>query len=397
MNRSFDLKRKIVEEKGRLAEVKQVVKILHAGDFHLDAVRSSLKNPKLAARSREELRSTFLRTVETALSNGINVVLLAGDVFDGESASRSTVKLVKEAILKAPNIQFFIAPGNHDPLVQNSPYLIEGWPSNVHIFVGSVEKFDLPQFNLCVWGSGFTQGQQWGKKLADFKVDDKSKINIMVLHGEMTAEGGVTPYGPVTIGEIARSGLDYLALGHIHTASQLQKSGDTFYAYCGCPEGQGFDETGEKGVLIGTIEKGSAQLQFLPMAKRRYEIINVDLQGIVTTAQAGTRIREVAGELLSQHFIRAVLCGEVSAEISLPPSLIEKELEDAFYIELLDETTLSKDLDSLASEQSLQGIFVAKLLKRIKEAGNDTHARKTAELALKLGLAAMADEEVQVW
>jgi DNA repair exonuclease SbcCD nuclease subunit len=219
----------------------------------------------------------------------------------------------------------------------------------------------------------------------------------MVLHGELSAQGGVTPYGPVTAVDIAQSGLDYVALGHIHKACLPQKAGNCFYAYSGCPQGQGFDETGEKGVLVGTVEKGNVNLSLVPTAKRRYEIVKVDVGGASTCAQAAQKVRCAAGDLLSQHLVRAVLCGEVPAWVTLTPSLIEKELDDAFYIELEDKTTLAKDFESLAREQSLQGLFVAKLLRKIEEAGDDANARRTAELALRMGLAAMAGEEVQAW
>ena len=48
---------------------------------------------------------------------------------------------------------------------------------------------------------------------------------------------GTTP--PISKASIAGSGLDYLALGHIHQCSGLQREGNTFWAYPGCPRGPG--------------------------------------------------------------------------------------------------------------------------------------------------------------
>ena len=70
----------------------------------------------------------------------------------------------------------------------------------------------------------------------------------MALHGDALNAG--SPYNAVTREQIAASGLCYLALGHIHEKSGLQRAGETFYAWPGCPMGRGFDELGQKLSLI---------------------------------------------------------------------------------------------------------------------------------------------------
>ena len=44
--------------------------------------------------------------------------------------------------------------------------------------------------------------------------------------------------------------MDYIALGHIHKFSGIKRIGNTYYAYSGCPEGRGFDEEGDKGIIF---------------------------------------------------------------------------------------------------------------------------------------------------
>ena len=54
--------------------------------------------------------------------------------------------------------------------------------------------------------------------------------------------------------------------------------GGTVCAWPGCPEGRGFDELGEKGFYSGTIDdSGKVSLTFVPFARRRYEILTVDV------------------------------------------------------------------------------------------------------------------------
>ncbi len=81
---------------------------------------------------------------------------------------------------------------------------------------------------------------------------------------------GKGDYAPISKASIAGSGLDYLALGHIHQYSGLQREGDTYWAYPGCPEGRGFDEPGDKGVLWVEADAGEFTAEFSPCARRRY-------------------------------------------------------------------------------------------------------------------------------
>ena len=76
----------------------------------------------------------------------------------------------------------------------------------------------------------------------------------MCLHGEVGVPG--SRYDPISEAELARSGMAYIALGHAHAFSGLRRAGDSFYAWPGCPEGRGFDETGDKGVIVADVRAG---------------------------------------------------------------------------------------------------------------------------------------------
>ncbi len=71
-------------------------------------------------------------------------------------------------------------------------------------------------------------------------------------------------YGPISQQDLAASGLAYAALGHIHQYSGLQRAGRTVWAYPGCPEGRGVDETGDKDVLLLHAQPGQVTGEFVP-------------------------------------------------------------------------------------------------------------------------------------
>lgn len=143
------------------------------------------------------------------------------------------------------------------------------WPGNVHLLPAGAGAVRLPELGCTVWGAAFCAPRQSASPLRGFHAPAEG-VQLAVLHGEVAAQGD---YGPISEEDIAASGLDYLALGHVHQYSGLRRAGETFWAYPGCPEGRGFDELGEKGVLWLEVEKGRTEAEFVPLCRRRYQIL----------------------------------------------------------------------------------------------------------------------------
>ena len=240
-----------------------MLKLIHGADFHLDAPFAAL-SPEKARQRREEQRQLLTRLADLAETEGADLVLLSGDLLDGGETYQETVEALSRTLgqIKAP---VFIAPGNHDPYGPRSVYAGTVWPDNVHIFTAvQPESVELPELNCVVHGAAFTTPQADRSPLMGFSAPRDGKLHLMALHGDVAGQGR---YGPIDPADIAASGLTYLALGHIHACSGLQKAGDTYWAYPGCPEGRGFDETGEKGVLAVTVEDDrTVSVRFVPLA-----------------------------------------------------------------------------------------------------------------------------------
>ena len=237
-----------------------MLKIIHAADFHLDSPFSGLM-PAGAVQRRREQRQLLERLAALVQARGADLVLLAGDLLDGDRVYRETVQALTAALGAMP-CPVFLAPGNHDFYSGDSAYAAVDWPDNVHLFTGGeMEAVPLPELNCTVYGRAFLVPHEEGSPLSGFRAEGDG-LRLGVLHGEVGTDGG---YAPMTEEEIAASGLHYLALGHIHQCSGLKRAGDTFWAYPGCPEGRGFDETGDKGVLYGELEPGACRVEFVPL------------------------------------------------------------------------------------------------------------------------------------
>lgn len=356
------------------------VKIVHAADFHLDSAFGALNADKARQRRRES-RDLVERLANFVNAQGADIVLLAGDLFDGETTYRETIEQLPRA-LGEMSAEVFIVPGNHDFYHARSPYAALDWPQNVHIFTEkTMQGITLESLNCTVYGAAFTSAAQEESQLASFRAPDDGRVHIGLLHADLNA--AEKRYNPLRSEEIAASNLDYLALGHTHAFAGVQTAGQTAYAYCGCIEGRGFDETGDKGVLAGTVEKGKVQLRFIPFARRRYEVLSVD----VTGKTAETALREALPGSTASDLYRIIFTGEKD-EGGVDLERITERFESEFYhLELRDKTRLTEDIWQRAAEDSLRGLFLRDM--RVKYDAASDAEKETIVRAVRFGLAAL--------
>ena len=351
-----------------------MLKIIHGADFHLDSPFSGL-TPERAAQRRGEQRELLDRLAALAREKQADLVLLAGDLLDSDHIFRETAQALREALGNIP-CPVFIAPGNHDFYGPRSVWAALDWPDNVHIFSGAaLETVELPGCTL--WGRAFTDTHQDSCPLEGLTVPDDGKLHIAVLHGEVGQGSG---YGPISAMDIAASALDYLALGHVHQGSGLQREGNTCWAYPGCPEGRGFDELGEKGVLYVETEPGRVTAQFVPLAKYRYEITTVDITGAGDIQSA---IQAALPEDTEHLICRLILTG---AGQSPDLAALDRVLSPAFYgLTLIDRTRLPQDLWARREEDALTGLFLRTMWEKCQAEPDNP----VCQLAARYGLAAL--------
>lgn len=362
------------------------VSVFHCADLHLDSP-FSLFSPGEAERRRTELRGAFTSAVLFAKSRHADIFIISGDLFDGDLVTRDTCELLRSQFESFPECRFFISPGNHDPYNDASVYRHMDFPSNVHVFGPEKERVRLDGLGVDVYGFGFTQKTCISSPVAGYPALDGERINILVCHGDTSSP--LSPNGPVTKAEIAASGFDYIALGHIHAPSGVLKEGGTYYAYPGCLEGRSFDEPGYHGALFGQIDKGANRLEFVKFSKRRYETAEIDITGCEDKPAALERIRAGIRTFTDDTALRVVLTGESSEGFIISPEDIGSGPHLPFRTEIIDRTVPRADLSAPELENTLRGIFYSKMLERLEGAAADSDEYRTALDALKYGLGAL--------
>ena len=218
-------------------------------------------------------------------------------------------------------------------------------------------------------------------------------INIMLMHCDLAASGSI--YNPISAENIASSGADYFALGHIHKRTSVEKVGNTFVSYPGCPEGQGFDEIGTKGVYMGEIEKEKLDLSFIPCGKRTHIVKKIDMSSVENNEEAFNTIISLLekeyGEIFSENLYKLILIGTPEEPSLIDTALLLSKLkEKVYFVKIRNKMRKKTDPYLLAKEPSLKGIFVRKMLERAENA--DPKTQQEILEAMYLGLEAFERE-----
>ena len=344
------------------------LKILHSADWHLDSPFVGFTD-----RQRQFLREQQLKIpgkiADLCRREDCDLVLLAGDLFDGE-ARPETVALLKRE-LENCGVPVLISPGNHDFCNHGSLWKEEIWPENVFVFTGDLESVTIQGLNCRLYGAAFPS-MDCPALLEGFQAQGDEQYCIAVLHGDPVQRN--SPYNPITNAQVRSSSLDYLALGHVHKAG-LFRSGETLCAWPGCPMGRGWDETGEKGVCIVTIEE-EARLQAVSLHLPRFYDLTAEVSGDALEA-----VEAVLPAVPGDDFYRVTLIGSGNVDLEE----LQKEFADFPNLILRDQTEPPLEIWGDAQEDSLEGVYFGMLRKAMENSPeNAQRIQLAAEISRKI-------------
>lgn len=371
------------------------VKIVHAADLHFDTPFNDMDEEQ-RNRNKEELREVFSNIISFCKEKSVDILLLAGDIFDNLTLSKQTLYFIESSLSLIEDIRVFISPGNHDPYGNKSFYKLVNWPKNVHIFKENLEKVYIKELDTNIWGAGFNNKYINKSIIKDFSYYG-NEINIMVIHGELSSLEDGNEYNPITTSHIAQSNMDYIALGHRHSFSGIMKEGRTYYAYSGCPQGRGFDETGDKGIIYGYVSKGIVDLNFIKTSKRNYEEVTVDITSCFNYDSVKEKILSNIDEnKRKNNLYKIVLRGEVGENFNIDENILKMKLEnDFYYCKIIDKTSISLNLEEILKGYSVKSIFINKLISKLNET-EDEDEKEIIKMAIKIGISSLLEDEVNM-
>ncbi len=199
---------------------------MHTADWQIGM--KCLQAGDKAGAVREARRRTVERIVDVANQQQVDFILVAGDQFEERTPRAAEIGQVAGALRRA-KMPVYILPGNHDPGGLDGPYAGAAWQTldgaNV-VTIREPRAYDLP-------GGGVLLASPCLKK---YSTEDPTAwyaghdtppgaIRVGLAHGELqisgtieTSEGEQRGSFPIPLDAASRGRLDYLALGHWHSA-----------------------------------------------------------------------------------------------------------------------------------------------------------------------------------
>ena len=243
---------------------------MHAADLHLDTPFSGVQAgaPFVATALRDASLHAYEAIIRIALEREVEFVLFAGDIYDGsERGVRAQIEFLDGLRrLNDAGIQSFIVHGNHDPLDTGWSAIASSWPELVTIFPALGSDQQAPEVIsvvrdgvqiATVQGVSFKERATTANLAKNYHRPEGSGIHIGLLHCNVEGSPSVhSNYSPCSVKDLIDTGLDYLALGHVHDRRILSGAiapGDPWIVYPGNTQARSVNETGAKGIYIVNV------------------------------------------------------------------------------------------------------------------------------------------------
>lgn len=355
-----------------------MIKLIHFADLHLNAPLSSRVGWDTANKLRENKFKVIDRIVALANDKQADMILIAGDLFDDSFTDEKTFRFLEDRFSRT-EAMILIACGNHDCLSKNRFYDSDFACSNVHIFGAEMEKVSLSAQNCDVYGRSFSGEVARESMLKGFHVDNPDALNLMVMHGDLQRQ---SDYNPIHTEDIAASGLDYLALGHIHNEKEIKREGRTYYGYSGIPQPHSFKDSSAPSVNYIELSKEEFHAEQIDVSEFRFYRLRVSVSDCLASYDIQRAVLDAAAPFdKGKNLFEITLEGELPEGFHLDIRQLEEELSDSFlHAELKNETRLAVNFDALKREQTLRGEFVRLVME--DETLTDEEKREIAECGI---------------
>jgi exonuclease SbcD len=352
------------------------MKFLHAADVHLDSPLRGLElyEGAPAARIRNATREAFENLVRLALTEKVQFVVIAGDLFDGKWTDLQTGLWVAGQFrrLEREDVAVYLIRGNHDAMAVTGQTRIQ-WPANVREFpVDAPSTIRDDALGVALHGRGFASREVMEDVAVTYPAAIPGLYNIGVLHTSLAGNPEHDTYAPTTVANLVRSGYDYWALGHIHLRQTVLEK--PAIVWPGCIQGRHIHERGAKGCVVVTVDRGHTEVRFRPLDVLRWSLVEIELAAEARLAdlydEVATRLRACQQEAEGRFCAaRIVVTGQTAchgllqstdgaAEAIAEIRNIANGLDEMWVEKVRLDTSPPIDMEELRRGQDLMGELV---------------------------------------
>ncbi len=297
------------------------MRFIHAADIHLDSPISALmpRGDEPARALADSTRRAFTAMTDAAIDMGVDFVVIAGDLYDGDWPHISTGLFFAEQMcrLHQAGIRVAVVKGNHDADSKITRHIITEMPNTVVFDHKRPETVRWDDLGVALHGQSFAAGPVTANLAAAYPAPVAGYLNIGVLHTAAEGRPGHGPYAPCTVGQLAAHGYDYWALGHVHSREVLNQ--DPWIVFPGNLQGRNVNEPGPRGYSLVTAEAGRVRsVEHHPCDVLRWARVTVDVTGCPDVEAVNRRVQAVLSDAAAAADGRALavrlrLSGETPA------------------------------------------------------------------------------------
>jgi len=286
------------------------LRFVHAADLHLDAPFRGLSLD--SAETGDKLRqATFIalqNLVDLCLRVRADFLLVAGDVYNQKDRSLRAQLRFRDALARLAdhNVDAYVVHGNHDPTGTLSRAV--RWPENTRVFESQEPEcaaYVREEETLAlIHGASHTRGGETRNLARKFRRSPEDVFQIGLLHANLGGNTGHEPYAPCDLQDLRAGGMDYWALGHVHSGGV--RSRDPWAVYPGNIQGLSIAEPGSRGCYVVDVGRDrSVEAAFHPLHAVQWAVLEVDLRDLDTL----DRLEEGVLEAVEAERERAGNCG----------------------------------------------------------------------------------------
>lgn len=300
--------------------------LLAIGDIHLGRSPSALHPDLLARAPQLGPEAAWARAVTEAIDRQVDGVLLAGDLVERSRDLLVAYGDLKNGVekLATAGIPVLAVAGNHDTLVL--PRLAREIDALQLLGAeGRWQEKNIGKLNIIGWS--FPRPQVRHSPLKELPPISLPERTIGLLHCDRDQSD--SPYAPVSSAELEAAPTAAWLLGHIHQPDALV--GPRPIGYLGSLNALRASETGARGPWLLRWRHSGLEIEQLPLAPLRYEVLELDLseldqaEGLAELILSQSRLR--AAELVQQGCMAEVvglrlnLSGRCRFERQLPATV----------------------------------------------------------------------------
>lgn len=314
------------------------MKFIHIADVHLGAEPDVGK--EYSGLRPRELWETFEKVIGICEEEQTDLLLIAGDLFHRQPLLRE-LKEVNYLFSSLTHTKVVLIAGNHDYIAGNSYYRTFPWNENVYpLFQSEPGYVMFEELDTAVYGFSYYKREIREPRYDDVRAVRVAKQEILLVHG------GDEKHIPIKKSALESAGFDYIALGHIHRPQEVIANQAI---YAGALEPIDKNDTGKHGYIRGEIRNGAVRTAFVPLAKREYIQLNLEVKPDMTAGSLRTWIRQIVEKRGRENLYQFTLKGFRDAEVEF--ELLSLNIGEN-VLEIVDETKIAYDMEKLRIENA---------------------------------------------